>query len=143
MVYLKLIQSGMSFLLQRVPPNCPLINTAKALGSHDPLPQMRKPSSHLTSKPAFLMARGSPRRPVPMLHFNKWIKVCSILSGQRRETRGYVSGWERRPCAQAPSSISSTLCWEENKTRPSGLRFNSPFPGSVLERLVQSWNWFR
>lgn len=44
----------------------------------------------LTKMPAFFTARGSPRSPVPMLPFNRWIKVWNHLK-QEEGRQGRVN----------------------------------------------------
>lgn len=41
----------------------------------------------LTKMPAFFTARGNPRSPVPMLPFNRWIKVWNHLKRKERRHR--------------------------------------------------------
>jgi hypothetical protein len=54
----------------------------------------------LTNNPAFFTARGSPRKPVPMLLFNRWIKICINL-WRGSERRGYCGGREEGRQGQA------------------------------------------
>lgn len=145
-IWLQVVSSGLmptgTFPIAQGTPKLPLINSVKALGMHQSLPlgKLGKPSSHCTgpptNKPAFIMARGSPRSPVLMFHFNKWIKVYITLQGERQE--GVLVAGKGAPKLRLLLASPASTVGKMDRTRWSGLWSNSQFPGPILEHLPRA-----